>query len=457
MFNILIIILLVFIISLFVFKELDVMEVIAETFVISLGGIGFLSFIFREYLDVGYGEFSFYIIFILTLALMSIVTTKYIKGDWTFIKNQLKNITQITKVDLILLFILSLLVFNGFRMPVRGWDAYSLYDSRGRAFADGLKQSDLESFTKYDDTNYLYYFSYPPMTSSIHAVLYNSRFSTPMFIYPMFYSAIIIFIYAILKKVRVSRVINLLILSIVVLNKLLLEQIYSSYTNLPMISFQICFIFFTIKYFYEKRYVYLLVAALSLGFSNWTRNLEPTFVAFLILSIFPILTNKASSVIKNIMVFIIIILISIAPKLLWANYIANSVQDLGGITPSLQELFYKLLNSLEIANLINVLFFMYQSLLPIIAYVVIIFASGMVAIKLENKSLVKVILFSLLGTVLMIFLIMLAGTLYFSMTFVWWKDIPGSFLRSNLVLVPLSAIVVAYTIKYLDRGNNNQR
>jgi hypothetical protein len=53
--------------------------------------------------------------------------------------------------------------------------------------------------------------------------------------------------------------------------------------------------------------------------------------------------------------------------------------------------------------------------------------------------------------VILSLLIMIAGTFYFSVSYVWWSEISGSFLRSNLILVPLTALVVANIIKVYDK------
>jgi len=45
--------------------------------------------------------------------------------------------------------------------------------------------------------------------------------------------------------------------------------------------------------------------------------------------------------------------------------------------------------------------------------------------------------------------LMIGGTLYFSKTFSWWNQIPDSFLRSNLIMIPLTGILSGYFLEDL--------
>ncbi|KKS95347.1 MAG: hypothetical protein UV71_C0008G0019 [Microgenomates group bacterium GW2011_GWC1_43_13] len=451
MFTILIIFLEFFTLSTLLIKRHNLLINLATSSLIFLGMLGFLSFILREYLGISYGSFpNYFAIFLFIVVLLTLLLMR--KGETNFNFKNYFQFEKIERFEMIFLLAILILIIVGFFIPVRGWDAYSLYDSRARFFESGMKQSDLASLSKYDQTNNLYYFSYPPMTSAIHAVLYASGFSSPTFIYPMFYFSVLTMAYVLVKSLRLPKILIFLTIIPLALNKLLITQIYASYTNLPMLAFQIGCFFYAIMYFRENRSVYMLLSALSLGFSNWTRNLEPTYVAFLFFSIFLILKTKSKKVHK-IIVTVLFLLLSVAPRIIWNNYISSIAINIGEIFPSIPILLSRLLDSTYLSNLIDVTFFVYEALFPVLIYVVIYFVVSLIYIFVKTKNREnETIALSTMLLIIFLFVIMVAGTLYFSVTFAWWDQIPGSFLRSNLPLIPLTMILFAFILEKLVNG-----
>ncbi len=441
MYTILITVLAIYLLVSIIQGKINLLEKISFTFLVSLGIYGIVPFLLREYVNIDYQKSPIYILYTI-LFVATVWSIIFIKNKGLSILIDNLKFVRISKYELLFILFGFIAVLRGYFVPVRGWDAYSLYDARGRFYEYGMKQSDMNKFSDYDEANNAYYFSYPPMTSSIHAVLYGAGFQSPTFIYTLLYFLLLSISYLFVSRKNMSIIETLLFIVPIAFSRLMVGQVYSSYTNLPMICFQVGSVYFAVKYFERKQNYLVIFSALLLGFSNWTRAIEPTYVSFLIFSIFLIFYNKNYKIINKIILSITYLVISLLPRIIWSKYVLLTSGANNEIAPSITKLIFSLFDSLYLTNIIEVAFFVYRSLFSmqnyIVLFVVILIMLCFVEIKKQDQ---KLIVYSLATLIASLYVIMVIGTLYFSVTFVWWKEIPGSFLRSNLVLIPLILIL----------------
>lgn len=419
-------------------------EQVANFILIALGSLGFVSFLLREYFGVPYGN---YVLVSLVLIL------SYICSKSLSIEDRLKSKEKIGIFKYAFAAFLIAILIRSLFIPVKGWDAYSLYDLRGKMFLEGYSQRDLAELTKYDETNPLYYFSYPPMTSSLHAVIYSFGLESPMIVYALFFVTFSIYVFVFNVQQKVSKFLRMSFIACSLGFPLILQQITIAYTNLPMMTFQWGAFYHLFKYKSTKSFGSLGVSAVFLGFSVWTRVLEPTFFAFFVLAAIFVFFEPGNFIFK-VYKWLLYVIITFVPKFVWSWYIASSIGTIGKTAPSLTEILKVVWYTLSWARIIEIAFFIFGSLMEIRFYILLFFAifAFMMQEKVgklaKNNSAYVAILIGCMGFV------MFGGTLYLSGVFDWWKDIPGSFLRSNLIFIPLVCAMASTFLEERGRRKN---
>jgi hypothetical protein len=332
-------------------------------------------------------------------------------------------------------------------VPVRGWDAYALYDSRAKMFINNVKLSDMSSYDDFDDNNKNYYFSYPPMTSSIHAAIYSIDISSPMFVYSLFYVSYALLIVYFIRKLRIKTLHKLLIFLAAVLNPIILNQVNIAYTNLPMLAFLTGSIVLLITYSEDSKARNLVVSAVLLAFSTWTRYFEPTYIV-VIASAFYLIYKKHFKQEKNKALILSFVYISISVSLrhLWSHYLNGTDLESVYVGKSYLASFISSLTVKNIGDVFNFLVISLESyalyfLLLILVFLYHLFYLKKRTVRLTNK--VVVILMNIAG----LFALYVGGTLVFSVTRAFWRNVPGSLSRSLLIVVPLIVIYYALVLE----------
>jgi len=463
------------------FKKIELLELLASTNLILLGLAGLVPFLLREYAGIGY-KYSIFEIMAVALALITyeLVAKRkliFFRADSSIQENtELKlgdelnadmssslggklalsvrggrhNLISLAKelsAPVIFLMIFGvILISRGFYLPIRGWDAISLYDARARMFLSGLSLGELKTLSQYDDFNYYYYLSYPPMTSVIHTTLYSTGFSGVMWVYALFYMSFIYYLYLLLKKLEINRLLKISLFAAVAFNPLIIGQMNIAYTNLPMMAFQTGSLYYLIKYIWDRNNKFLIISAMLLSFANWTRNLEPIFIGFVLATLYAVFTYKKLHILKKMILSIVYTAISLLTRTVWTYYLRNSVGSIGDTTPSFNILISRLADSLYLGNLVGIVFFIFTALTPILLYILLM-GIGLVWRNLHSKRRHSLIETALVIVFITMVALMLGGTLYFSTTFTWWDKIGGSFLRSNMLIIPLAVIYVAFVME----------
>ncbi|MGA3291914.1 MAG: hypothetical protein ABSC49_02065 [Candidatus Microgenomates bacterium] len=184
--------------------------------------------------------------------------------------------SNLSQFELTMLGILAFLTVtsfvNTFYWPVHIWDSLVLYDFRGHVFAS----TGLMSPAFIDG----YYYSYPLLTSLAHTIVYLAGGKYPQFLYSLFYLSLGLGFYGLLREF-VSRKTSMLFTTLLLSTGLIFYHSLLSLTNLPYSVYlslgAICIYLWDKK----KEKGYLILSALLVGLSTWTRSTEPFWMAIL--------------------------------------------------------------------------------------------------------------------------------------------------------------------------------
>ncbi|KKR53904.1 MAG: hypothetical protein UT88_C0005G0012 [Candidatus Woesebacteria bacterium GW2011_GWD2_40_19] len=197
---------------------------------------------------------------------------KFFVGSVDAIKN-----LKLMPVEKVMLGALAFLIvtsfINTFYWPVHIWDSVVLYDFRGHVFAETgfMKEAFIDG----------YYYNYPLLTSLAHTIVYLGGGRYPQFLYSIFYLSLGVGFYGLLREF-VSRKTGIFFTLVLLLAQPLFYHSLISYTNLPFtvyISLGAISIYLWDK---KKEVGYLILSALLVGLSTWTRFNEPFWLATLL-------------------------------------------------------------------------------------------------------------------------------------------------------------------------------
>lgn len=274
---------------------------------ISIGlGILIVSIGFFALLSLGYGLNLHNVLFVLSSLIISLIAIiafnngikETFKNDLIFVKKiNITNFKKIFKDERkylsVIMITLTIIVFAvTILWPISEWDALTLYDFRGRLYAQGLNFADIQKIDNYDLYNAGYYFSYPPSTSLIHASFYILGSNLPQIIYPVIFVSFLLFFF-----VSISKHINFdaayLVSGLLMITNIFVSHASVPYTNLPFTYFYFVSTIFLIEYLFEKNSGKLILSALFLAGSSWMRSVEPFYIInILILLIFGLFKDR---------------------------------------------------------------------------------------------------------------------------------------------------------------------
>ncbi len=263
-----------------------------ERLSISIGlGILIVSLGLFALLTLGYGLNLYNVLFILgILIFIEAIFLKINKGTHESFKkdlllirkikiNSIKKIFKEEKKYVSLIMIVTTIIVFAITIlwPISEWDALTLYDFRGRLYAEGLNFSDVQKIDDYDLYNAGYYFSYPPSTSLIHASFYVLGSNLPQIIYPaIFVSFVLFFFISIYKYVNFD--IAFIISGLLMMTNIFVSHASVPYTNLPFTYFYFISSILLIEYLFDKKDNKLILSALFLAGSSWMRSVEPFYI-----------------------------------------------------------------------------------------------------------------------------------------------------------------------------------
>ena len=209
------------------------------------------------------------------------------------LKNFFQNIfkacknTRLEPVEKVMIGILAFLLISSFistlYWPAYLWDSVSLYDFRGRVFAGtGLM---MPAFING------YHYNYPLLTSLAHTLVYLGGGIYPQFIHSAFYLSLGLTFYGFLREFTLRKAGLLFTLVLMMTGPLFYHSIIS-YTNLAYTVYLALGAISIFLWDKKKDAGYLVLSALLIGLSTWTRSNEPFWLGAILITSFVSIYRK---------------------------------------------------------------------------------------------------------------------------------------------------------------------
>lgn len=353
---------------------------------------------------------------------------KFFVGSVDAIKNL--KLMPIEKVMLgVLAFLIVTSFINTFYWPVHIWDSVVLYDFRGRVFAETgfMKEAFIDG----------YYYNYPLLTSLAHTIIYLGGGRYPQFLYSIFYLSLGVGFYGFLREF-VSRKTGIFFTLVLLFAQPLFYHSLISYTNLPFtvyLSLGAISIYLWDK---KKETGYLILSALLVGLSTWTRSVEPFWLAILLIVFIVSIYRKKvwNFVIFSLIFFPIHEIWKIFQSFLTGNN-ASTVGEITGYSKILPFLF-------DTQIWIQVISYLYKHVVipwgAIFVAFVIATISSFLLKRTKELFLIFFITFILLS-------IMIVGTIQLSIATDYWYRIGDAAQRLSMLFYPLFTFCIALVIQ----------
>lgn len=179
----------------------------------------------------------------------------------------------VEKVTLgVMAFLLVTSFINTFYWPVHIWDSVVLYDYRGHVFAiTGYLQPALTD---------QYYIHYPLLTSLAHSIVYLSGGRYPQFIHSLYYLSFGLAFFGLLREFVSRKASFIFTLMLLIAGPIF----YHSTLSLTNLSYSVYLAMGAISIYHWDKLRdrgYLMLSALMLGLSTWTRSNEPLWAGLL--------------------------------------------------------------------------------------------------------------------------------------------------------------------------------
>ncbi len=318
--------------------------------------------------------------------------------------------------------------------PVYIWDALTLYDFRAHVFIQaGFIKSALAALGNE------YYLAYPLLTSLLHTIVYLFDGNNPQFVYSLFYLSLGLVFFGLLCE-YVSQKLSLLFTFMLLSIPQIFNQSVVSYTNLPFLTY---FSLGAIYYFIsdsKRTPGYLILSAILVGLSTWTRFAEPFWLAvFGIVIIMALYRRRILDIITFAILFFPIRQVWINLKVLVVPQVTTLNEFISAATVST--------NIFNFGRWLEVIVFLYNSVFlnwgPVFILFLVASAYAVITKKMKkNVFLMYLITYSLLATFIF-------GTFFYSFSTPSWSQIPDSASRTAMIFYPLFLCTVALTI-FLD-------
>lgn len=348
---------------------------------------------------------------------------------------EFKRLSVLGKISLacILISILSIFIYN-FYWPLRGTDAFALYDFRAKSFVATGSMDDAIARSNF--------VVYPLFTSLSHTWLYLTGFSNVMFFYALIYiSFSILFFISLRKFVSVDN--SLIITAVMMSFPDLYGQAQLAYTNLPYTVFLVLgsiYLYLGIRF---KKNGYIWVSMILTMLSCWTRNIEPLWLINVIVMIVYGLFRK-----RNLLTALIYALVVNLFRLPWNNFYEENTDSVlnikNQITGGGRAVAQGIVNGINVDEFLH--YFYYYAIRPYVVLYFILFIILLYKIFSKNREWWLLLIFA--GYISLLFL----STYVFILTFPSWKEIPMSFQRLVMFLIPLMIFIIATEFEKLTKN-----
>lgn len=429
-FSILLILLIIFAIglplSLLISPKMNAFARIGISFPLGIGIFTLAMFVGNQ-LGFRFSITNAIIIFSILSILLIIAQRKRIKGYFASLLALFRNanFSPFEKITLTALgfFVISSFL-NTFYWPVHSWDSIILYDFRAKIFAES-------GFIKDAMIGY-YYTGYPLLTSLSHTLVYLFGGKNPQFIYSLFYLSLGLCFYGLLIEF-LSRRSSLFYTLILLTVPIIFDHSLISYTNLPYTTFlSIGAIYFCV-WLKKKTQGYLVISAILVGLSAWTRPTEPYYLGiFAIVFLVSVLKRKF----RDIVVYSIFLFpISQA----W-NLYRKSLPFMEGSTSTGIGYLEIFRNILDFDRWLKVIAFLNQNVIQSWGLVFIVFVLMLILSFGIRKEISTILVFV---TTILFFLLLIVGTFFYSFIETGWVFWGDAATRTSMIFYPLFIYAIA--------------
>ncbi len=426
-----------FLISLLVMPKMSAVERIGLSYITGIGLQTFLMFI-SAFLGFKTDVINTFGLLILLILILLFFVKKSVVNFWWDLKKTIV-FPPFTPLEKIILTSIIILLGYSFIVsiywPVNDWDSLALYDYRAKIFAE---TGNIIGPAK--DLNY--FLGYPFLTSLSQAWVYLLQGRYSVFIYSLFFISFILMFYAEIRK-NSSRKLSLLALLMLVTMPTLFEHSMMAYTNLPYTVYLVMGTIYLYRWIIDEGKRYVLLSALMMGLSTWTRSFEPFWLVILG---FVILFSFWKKTLLAPLIFGLAFFLLQQPwKIFSSGILGSNFSTVSIITDSTKNV----ISGFDVNALIKVTQFLYTNVIVFWQPILWLFLAA-VWLKRRNFLRSKLTLFLLL--IFGYFLTLVAGAYMFTFMFPEWKDIPGSASRMAMFF-PVLFVFYIFSFKLFNLKN----
>jgi hypothetical protein len=342
------------------------------------------------------------------------------------------------KLNLVIIAVLCLLIafplLYGSYWPVTDWDSLVLYDYRALSFVN--------TGTMEQAISQGYFFGYPLLTSLGHAWSYLFNLGSPAVLHALFYAALLGLFYVHLKNITNVKT-ALLFTLLLAATRPIFGHAQIAYSNLPYTVYLIGGYLYLYRFLKEKKLFNLIISSLLVGFSAWTRIVEPFWITAVLALLVILFSDKTLPFHKKLGLALMYFLLISAIRYPWLNF-ENSYLQNQRDTLQRAPKYLGILFQFDWRNLLAVIDYLITSIIRPQLLLYLVFAISLFG--RPRKKVVSIIF------PLIIFLnlgLMFAGTIILSVSFETWNKIAGSVTRLSMIFIPLLLFEVALTFHHL--------
>ena len=423
-----------YLVVLLVEQETRFLERIFLAFPIGMGLFTFLMFLINltgVSLEAENLILTFFVTFSLLGLLIRVKRIKIIPGELqrptsktiSFIKKFKINFFSLMILFGIFAIVVRSLILN-LVWPPETWDTISLYDFRALRFFETKSLASV-ILTTGSREEISYNYSYPFLTSLSHSFVYIFDYNNPRFLYTFFYISLVgSFFYILRRKIGAGPA--LLFSGFLAADP---EYVYHStveYTNLPYAVYFGLGALLAIYGITARKKGYLMLSAICIGLSTWTRSQEPFWIvpALLVMGSF-FLRKKFASITPYLYVVIILFF-----RQSWLSYVGSISRGMNWPDMNLVQTSF----SIDIKKIALSILYAFKNTLwrrKASFFILLLSLVHVFSEKRVTKYLNELILLGLCLSIIFV------GTYFFSVNFRWWDQIGDSVTRMSMFLLPL--------------------
>ena len=388
-------------------------------------------------IPLGFGIFTLFIFFYsltgirinlltMSMTLIILLSVSYLlarnklkKPDWKFLLGW----TLLQKILLLaILGTIAVSLIHAVYYPVSAWDALTLYDFRAKII---LQEGHFTQIANNFSTNFSYY---PLLTSLIHVWIYALGGNNPQFVYSLYFLSFLIIFYSLVLR-NSTKTIALISTFALGSTPILYYHSTFAYTNLPYTIYMASGLLYLFLFLANKSVKTLILSALLVGLSTWSRSAEQFWVT-------PLLVWFVYSLFKKQFLPVIVYsLVFFAVRQPWSIFLSGLYGSYYSISTQAVTAGKVLAGGqVDFSRFMEVLRFIYQNVILGWGPVWILFIFCLILELLLLRRTKRLIFVAVVGINLGI---LIAGTYFLGLRFKDWRDLTESASRSSMFFIPL--------------------